>query len=551
MNESSLVSHLAGDDGFLASSLWNVRSTLLALVSLVLAAASDPCFAEGFTEDFQNGFGPHFGAQCPNVTATGGMVQLKTSFPQMCDDMCHLWGSWPSGPGSASIWVYDPKCWGYYLKFGYWEFTIGGDYYWCANYDCYINIKTSVAATEGWHQFQVQTFPTTGLTVLSIDGIVVYQTSSCYQDQSLGGLCMYSYYQANCNATYLVDNFSWVPAYPDLVAESITWDRTLGGLNCSYRISDQPIPANTTAKLFWASGTSDTSILSAIPGSAQSIPAGTGAFGQKMEKTFHLDASAFSNPPPGATYVLLVLDYDKLVKESDENNNVKAVGLNPQLVISSVKTPTKVGGLNTFISTDPITLTATVTPPVADVAVHWSVLGVQAARSVFDFPSDEVHNTDSQGISTLLFTPSENDTFVQNRQFIWTTGSMQANPPIQFEVEATIASSGQTISAYLSQTSLGMLEQDETDTLRQEYVDFAIAVPDRTVIVPSLGQEFNNGPYNVQVSLDLLGHYNTILSLYQGRSAVYGGDSFTIPISARVIISNAFRNPRYNKAIGS
>src|SRR5205823_4138115 len=40
---------------------------------------------------------------------------------------------------------------------------------------------------------------------------------------------------------------------------------------------------------------------------------------------FNVPASQFTNPPAGATHVLLVLDYDNLAFESDKVNNVASI----------------------------------------------------------------------------------------------------------------------------------------------------------------------------------------------------------------------------------
>jgi hypothetical protein len=236
----------------------------------------------------------------------------------------------------------------------------------------------------------------------------------------------------------------------------------------------------------------------------------------------------------------------------------------PSLVISSVQTPASSGGLNTFVSTDRISLTANVTPPTVNMPVQWTVTGLQAAAGISGFPSGEVDNTDSQGISSFSFSPSANAAFVKNRQANYTSGTKMVNSSIGFDVTAQIQPNGHTISASLSQTSLNPLLQDVTDILRQEYVDFQLTVPSRSVVVPSLGPGYNQGNYTVQVSVDLPGHYSDILTAYGGSSVQADGgpvdangqscaqwpwQAGTIPAQAGVTVSSGFRNPRRNKAV--
>jgi hypothetical protein len=217
------------------------------------------------------------------------------------------------------------------------------------------------------------------------------------------------------------------------------------------------------------------------------------------------------------------------------------------LKITSVKTPTVVNGTqNTFVSTDSITLQALLAPNGAGVPVGWSVVGKNQASQALTL--GEVHNADASGVSTFTFSPSQSAQFVQVRHSQYTSGIRRpANDPLSFEVIVSAVG----LQSRLSETSLGTLQQDETDTLRQEYVDFQITVPPRTDIVPSLGGTWNLGPYHVQASVDLPGHYNDILAAYQGSSVQYNGVSYTVPANAQIIRTSVFRNPRYNKAVGS
>jgi probable HAF family extracellular repeat protein len=111
------------------------------------------------------------------------------------------------------------------------------------------------------------------------------------------------------------------PLITDLVAVSLTWNNATGELDAGYRVDNAGLPTATTAKLFWANGPSKTDILSPTPIFTHTIPAGATGSGPPV----HVPVSVFSAPPSGASYVLLVLDYDDAVGESDERNNVLGV----------------------------------------------------------------------------------------------------------------------------------------------------------------------------------------------------------------------------------
>src|SRR6266480_113720 len=217
--------------------------------------------------------------------------------------------------------------------------------------------------------------------------------------------------------------------------------------------------------------------------------------------------------------------------------------------ITSVQTPTFLNNRHTFISTDAITLQATVSPAVAGVPVEWTASGINAAAGITGFPKNESHDTDGSGLSSLLYTPDNNPRFLNNRRTRWTAGSRAANPPIAFEIEAALEQGG--IASTLSQTTLGSLEEDEIDTLRQEYVDIQQPVPARQQVVPSLGAPWNGGNYNVQLDNNLKQHFNAILASYRGRSVTNAGQAITIPADAQLVVSSGYRSPQLNKAIGS
>jgi hypothetical protein len=184
--------------------------------------------------------------------------------------------------------------------------------------------------------------------------------------------------------------------------------------------------------------------------------------------------------------------------------------------------------------------------------VKWTILGRDAAAGISGLPTNQERRTDAQGISTFTFKPANHAGFATNRKTVFTTGSNDPNAPIAFEVIAEL-DAGERVASRLSETTLGLLKQDETDTLRQEYWDFSIPVPSRENAVPSLGGHFNRGPYGVQLSVDLTNHYTAILSAYLGRTITVNGRQVTIPQTAdmQVTVGGGFRSPRKNKQAGS
>lgn len=113
----------------------------------------------------------------------------------------------------------------------------------------------------------------------------------------------------------------------DLVAVGLAWNNTIGGVDARYRVDNGALANGTTAKLFWASGTSTANILSATPIFTGNIPAGSSGV-----ITFNIPASSFGTPPSGTTHLLLAVDYGNVINnEANENNN--SVALQDVLVV--------------------------------------------------------------------------------------------------------------------------------------------------------------------------------------------------------------------------
>lgn len=222
------------------------------------------------------------------------------------------------------------------------------------------------------------------------------------------------------------------------------------------------------------------------------------------------------------------------------------------LQIIAVQTPaTASGNQHTFISTDPITLKASVGAARAGIPVDWTIRSLNGASPAL--LDTETISTGSDGISTLTLTPSETDGFVSFRKANFTTGSHTPNPPLAFDV--TVQAQGQ--QATLSQSGLGTLMQDDTDILRQEYVDYgtiyqgASFTPQRSDVVSSLGKGYNGGNYGVQLSKGLDATFQAIQQAYQGSTITFDGVTATLPATAAVSINSGFRNPQRNKIVGS
>jgi hypothetical protein len=223
----------------------------------------------------------------------------------------------------------------------------------------------------------------------------------------------------------------------------------------------------------------------------------------------------------------------------------------PGLYITQVSTRSYDYLLNqhSFVSTDPITITARTTPW-AD--VYWSVTGYGAADGVTGFPTHELRPADWDGVSTFTFTPRENSYFVSLRHAFWRLGSFLPNPPLAFNVVATTTIDGSTYTDSLSTSNAGQLVQDETDCLRQEYIDFEFAsIPSRDRVVTPSRVGFNTGNYSVQLDESMERKFKTILESYHGSRFTYKGRQLTVPNDAAIRITSAYRNPRRNVAIGS
>jgi hypothetical protein len=136
--------------------------------------------------------------------------------------------------------------------------------------------------------------------------------------------------------------FLFRPDDIDIIATSLTWNTEQGGVDFSYAVTGAELTQDTTAALYWATGTT---FADAIPDNdgmvrpeySTTIERQVGEYGP-----FYVPNSVLDTPPPAATHLLLVTDPptatmpDGLIAESDETNNVRALAI-PDIVIQSAQ----------------------------------------------------------------------------------------------------------------------------------------------------------------------------------------------------------------------
>jgi hypothetical protein len=115
---------------------------------------------------------------------------------------------------------------------------------------------------------------------------------------------------------------------PDLAATSLAWNTAQAGVDFGYSVKGADLSQDTTAALYWASGTT---FATAIGGPVYdtTIEHPIGDYGPfYVPNTVLLKTSANHLPPPDAKYLLLVINPDDAVAESDgpinkDTNNVQ------------------------------------------------------------------------------------------------------------------------------------------------------------------------------------------------------------------------------------
>jgi hypothetical protein len=125
-----------------------------------------------------------------------------------------------------------------------------------------------------------------------------------------------------------------VDTAPDLVATSLTWSTTQGGVDFGYQVNTVPLPQDTSAALYWASGTTEDTILE--PAATPVTIPSTTPVGQPQ--TIHMDQQDLQSAPPDAKYLLAELDPNNAIAESDETNNIAFVAYDP-ITMDSATSP--------------------------------------------------------------------------------------------------------------------------------------------------------------------------------------------------------------------
>ncbi|MEK7810855.1 MAG: DUF4157 domain-containing protein [Pseudomonadota bacterium] len=194
------------------------------------------------------------------------------------------------------------------------------------------------------------------------------------------------------------------------------------------------------------------------------------------------------------------------------------------------------GDAKSFVSTDAISFTAEI-----EGLPDAGALSSQTAWSVHGVSADSGNGNPSVATNRSNFSFTPNPT---NRP---TTGSRTPNDPIKYRVEAQVAGSSATYD----------LEQDESDIIRQEYIDLGPVVSPRRsdISIPSI-PTFNTGNYSCIVDRGM----NTALtntraqfqSLTQQAAAPDAGVPAAAPVPiAAITVESGYRNPRRNVAVGS
>ena len=205
---------------------------------------------------------------------------------------------------------------------------------------------------------------------------------------------------------------------------------------------------------------------------------------------------------------------------------------------------------NTFVSTDVIAFTAQVSGrPDANILsgqIGWTVYGMSTNSG-----SGNPHSAANK--NSFSFTPNPT-----NRP---TAGSRTPNDPIQYHVEAQVA----------GVTATTNLVQDETDTIRQEYIDLGPTAPPARaeIVVPSIAT-FNTGNYALIVDRGLNNALTNTQTQFQtltqqaaapGPGAAAPAAPGTVPATGPVAappppvpaitVESGYRNPQRNVAVGS
>jgi hypothetical protein len=182
------------------------------------------------------------------------------------------------------------------------------------------------------------------------------------------------------------------------------------------------------------------------------------------------------------------------------------------------------GDGQSFISTDTITLTASVVNGSSGLApsrpINWTVTGISANAG-----SGNPHSAANRTQFSFRPNPSRRPT----------NGSRRPNDPIEYRVDTEAGGA----------TGSFRLIQDETDIIRQEYIDLGPRTPPaRSSIVAPTIATYNTGNYSLIVDGGMDNASNNTNTEFQALTPAGS-------IAPAVSVSSGYRNPRRNVAVGS
>lgn len=155
---------------------------------------------------------------------------------------------------------------------------------------------------------------------------------------------------------------------------------------------------------------------------------------------------------------------------------------------------------------------------------QWAVTGKSK-----DSGDGDPHTANNTSVFSFKPNPKNRPTLATDKK-----GSTKPNDPIKYTIEASVGGFTETLD----------LEQDETDIIRQEYVDYKIPIPIRDVIKKPTNRAFNNGNYTLIIDMDLQHHLDEVVARFQ--TICIG----VVPIPG-VSVTSGYRNPRKNSNVGS
>lgn len=122
-----------------------------------------------------------------------------------------------------------------------------------------------------------------------------------------------------------------VPSLPDLVATPLSWSAGDGGVDYGERLNDARIASESSVALYWAADASAGSIIGGpIPGTSHPV-----AWGRGQTETYHATPAMLGTPPPGAKYLVAIVDPDHTLTEVDESNNTASLAV-PDLKMTAL-----------------------------------------------------------------------------------------------------------------------------------------------------------------------------------------------------------------------